>query len=98
MEATIAIIVSVLAVGVGLATLMITMIRGLRRDMGARMDGLDKRMDGLDKRMDGLDARMDGLDARVRTLESALARLTGLLEGLGLTGRARPEPDPGPAD
>ena len=91
MEATIAIIVSVLAVGVGLATLIITMIRGLRRD-------LDARIDGLGTRMDGLDARMDGLDARVRTLESALARLTGLLEGLGLTGRARPEPDAGPAD
>ena len=91
MEATIAIIVSVLAVGVGLATLIITMIRGLRRD-------LDARIDGLDARMDGLDARMDGLDTRVRTLESALARLTGLLEGLGLTGRARPEPDADPAD
>ena len=91
MEATIAIIVSVLAVGVGLAMLIITMIRSLRRD-------LDARIDGLDARMDGLDARMDGLDTRVRTLESALARLTGLLEGLGLTGRARPEPDAGPAD
>ncbi len=91
MDGTIAIIVSVLAVGVGLATLIITMIRGLRRD-------LDARIDGLDARMDGLDARMDGLDARVRTLESALARLTGLLEGLGLTGRARPEPEAGPAD
>ena len=84
MEATIAIIVSVLAVGVGLATLIITMIRGLRRDLDARIDGLAK--------------RMDGLEARVRTLESALARLTGLLEGLGLTGRARPEPDAGPAN
>ena len=83
MDGTVSIIVSVLAVGVGLATLIITMIRGLRRD--------------LDARIDGLDARMDGLDARVRTLESAVARLTGLLEGLGLTGRARPDPDPGPA-
>ena len=91
MDSTIAIIVSVVAVGVGLATLIITMIRGLRRDLGARIDGLDARMDGLD-------ARMDGLDTRVRTVESALARLTGLLEGLGLTGRARPEPDAGPAD
>ena len=91
MDSTIAIIVSVVAVGVGLATLIINMIRGLRRDLGARIDGLDARMDGLD-------ARMDGLDTRVRTLESALARLTGLLEGLGLTGRARPEPDAGPAD
>lgn len=84
MAGTISIIVSVLAVGVGLATLIVIMIRGLRRD--------------LDARIDGLGSRMDGLDARVRTLESALARLTGLLEGLGLTGRARPEPDPGPAD
>ena len=84
MESTIAIIVSVLAVGVGLATLIITMIRSLRRDIDARIDGLDR--------------RMDSLDARVRTLESAVARLTGLLEGLGLTGRARPDPDPGPAD
>ena len=91
MAGTISIIVSVLAVGVGLATLIVIMIRGLRRD-------LDARIDGLDSRMDGLDARMDGLDARVRTLESALPRLTGLLEGLGLAGRARPEPDPGPAD
>ena len=91
MDSTIAIIVSVVAVGVGLATLIINMIRGLRRDLGARIDGLDARMDGLD-------ARMDGLDTRVRTVESALARLTGLLEGLGLTGRARPEPDAGPAD
>lgn len=91
MEATIAIIISVLAVGVGLATLIITMIRSLRR-------GLDARIDGLGKRMDGLDARMDGLDTRVCTLESALARLTGLLEGLGLTGRAQPEPNAGPAD
>lgn len=90
MAGTIPIIVSVLAVGVGLATLIITMIRSLRRD-------LDARIDGLDARMDGLDARMDGLDARVRTLEAALARLTGLLEGLGLTGRARVEPGPGPA-
>lgn len=88
MGGPIAIIVSVLAFGVGLATLIITMIRGLRRDPGARIDGLGTRIDGLEM-------RIDGLDARVRTLESALARLTRLLEGLGLTGRARPEPDPG---
>ena len=76
MDGTVSIIVFVVAVGVGLATLIITMIRGLGRDLGARIDGLD--------------ARMDGLNARVRTLESAVARLAGLLEGLGLTGRARP--------
>ena len=90
MDGTVAIIVSVLAVGVGLASLIVTMIRNLRRDLGARIDGLETRIDGLE-------TRMDGLEARIRALESVLARLTGLLEGLGLTGRARPEPDPGPA-
>ena len=34
-----------------------------------------------------MDRRMDGLDARMRTLESAQSRLSGLLEGLGLTGQ-----------
>ena len=90
MDGTVAIIVSVVAVGVALASIDITMTRGLPRDMEARMDGLDTRMDGLA-------ARMDRLVARVRTLEAALARLTGRLEGLGPTGRARPDPDPGPA-
>ena len=77
MDGTISIIVSVLAVGVALASIVITMIRGLRCD---------------------LDARIDGLDARMRTLDSAQARLAGLLEGLGLTGRVRVEPDAVPAD
>ena len=34
-----------------------------------------------------MDRRMDGLDARMRTLESSQSRLSGLLEGLGLTGQ-----------
>ena len=38
-----------------------------------------------------LGRRIDGLDERMRTLEAAQARLSGLLEGLGLTGRARPD-------
>ena len=37
---------------------------------------------------------MDGLDARMRTLESAQNRLSGLLEGLGLTGQLAPERKP----
>ena len=77
MDGTISIIVSVVAVGVAVASVNITMIRGLRRD---------------------LDERIDGLDSRVRTLEAAVARLTGLLEGLGLTGRARVAPDADSAD
>ena len=34
-----------------------------------------------------MDRRMDGLDTRLRTLEAAQNRLSGLLEGLGLTGQ-----------
>ena len=45
------------------------------------------------------DARINGLDSRMRTVEASLARLSGLLEGLGLTGRATPPADnPGAAD
>ena len=34
-----------------------------------------------------MDTRIDGLDKRIRTLELSFAKLAGLLEGLGVTGR-----------
>ena len=64
---------TVIASVVGLGVALGTMIRGLRTD--------------LDQRIDGLDERIDRLEARMRTLESAQNRLSGLLEGLGLTGQ-----------
>ena len=64
---------TVIASVLGVGVALGTMIRGLRTDM--------------DRRIDGLDRRMDGLDARMRTLEAAQSRLSGLLEGLGLTGQ-----------
>ena len=64
---------TVIASVVGVGVALGTMIRGLRSDM--------------DRRIDGLDRRMDGLDTRMRTLEAAQNRLSGLLEGLGLTGQ-----------
>ena len=76
------VIASVLGVGVALGT----MIRGLRTDLNQRVDGLDRRIDGIERRIDGLEERIDRLDARMRTLESAQNRLSGLLEGLALTG------------
>ena len=77
------VIASVVGVGVALGT----MIRGLRRD-------LDRRIDGLERRIDGLDHRIDGLEARVRALEASLNRVVGLLEGLGLTGQLTAERKP----
>ena len=64
---------TVIASVVGLGVALGTMIRGLRTD--------------LDQRIDGLDERIDRLEARMRTFESAQNRLSGLLEGLGLTGQ-----------
>ena len=64
---TVSIIVSVIAVGAALGIGLGRMIHNLRRDV---------------------DARINGLDARLRTVEASLARVLGLLEGLGFTGRA----------
>ena len=77
------VIASVVEMGVALGT----MIRGLRTDLDQRIDGLDRRIDGIERRIDGLEERIDRLEARMRTLESAQNRLSGLLEGLGLTGQ-----------
>ena len=82
---TISIIASVIAVGAALGIGLGRMIHNLRRDFDARINGLD--------------ARINGLDSRMRTVEASLARLSGLLEGLGFTGRATPPADnPGGAD
>ena len=82
---TVSIIVSVIAVGAALGIGLGRMIHNLRRDVDARINGLD--------------ARINGLDARLRTVEASLARVLGLLEGLGFTGRATPPAEnPGSAD
>lgn len=69
-DGTIAIIVSVVAVGttlgVGLATLILTSSGRLA-------------------------ARLTAVDERLMAVEKETARLSGLLEGLGLTGRVRGE-------
>ena len=64
---------TVIASVLGVGVALGNMIRGLRADMDCRIDGLDR--------------RIDGLEARMRTLEAAQNRLSGLLEGLGLTGQ-----------
>ena len=62
-------IVTAMAAGWALlAALIVTLNRNLRRDIGERIDGLDKRMDNMGKRQNELAERM--------------AKLEGLLEGL----------------
>ena len=69
-------------------------IDGLRRELGARIDGLSGRFDGLNGRVDGLNGRVDGLGQQVDGLRremneylgdvrERLGRVEGLLEGLG---------------
>ena len=41
-----------------------------------------------------MDRRIDGLDTRMRALEASQNRLSGLLEGLGLTGQLALERKP----
>ena len=43
-------------------------------------------------RIDKLDDRIDKLDGRLSAVEEEQARVVGLLEGLGFTGRATPPP------
>ena len=76
-HSTIAIIVSVVAVGttvgIGLATLILTSSGRLA-------------------------ARLTAVDVRLTAVEKETARLSGLLEGLGLTGRIRGEQKASVAD
>ncbi len=73
MEA-ISVIIAVVTVGAAVGFGLAAMIRGVRKELGARIAGLDERLDGLDERM--------------RTLETTQARLYGLLEGLGFAQTA----------
>ena len=75
---TVSIIASVIAVGAALGIGLGRMIHNLRRDIDARINAID--------------ARINGIDARLRTVEATLARVLGLLEGPGFTGRAPPPP------
>ena len=87
-------LIAILAVGAAIAGLMLTGQRSLRRDLGARIDGIDakltKRIDGVEaaltKRIDDVEAALTKLLERVETgqteLRERMAHLEGLLEGL----------------
>ena len=71
--------ITIIAVGVGLAGLILNGQKNIREDMKS-----------LREDMKSLDARLEKLDARIGVLERQQAKLEGLLEGLreAISGRA----------
>ena len=93
--------ITIVAVGVGLAGLILngqknaredtkSLEARLREEMNARFDQMDARLDQMDTRLDQMDARFEKLEARMGTMERQQAKLEGLLEGLreAISGRA----------
>ena len=80
-------IIAILAVGVALAGVILTSIRGLRQDIRQDMARLESR---LDERINGLESRFDAIEKQFGELRERMAHLEGLLEGLreSITGRA----------
>lgn len=92
-------LIGILAVGVALASLMLTALRAVRTDLRreiARETGTvcNELRGEIHAARDELRADIRGLDERMRTQERGLARLEGLLEGLreAVLVRAAPWP------
>jgi TolA-binding protein len=93
--------ITIIAVGVGLAGLILngqknaredtkSLEARLREEMNARFDQMDARLDQMDTRLDQMEVRFERLEARMGTMERQQAKLEGLLEGLreAISGRA----------
>ena len=91
-------LISIIAVGVALAGLILTSLKGtearLREDMVKLESRLNGRISGLESRLDGrisvLESRFDAMEHQIGELRERMAHLEGLLEGLreAITGRA----------
>ena len=83
-------ILTILAVGIALAGLVLTALHRLEGRLAARIAAgesrleariaagesrLEARMDGIDTRLDGIDARLDRIEARVSGTETELSTL-----------------------
>ena len=75
--------IAIVAVGVALAGLILTSVRGLRQDMQAQIGGLRGEIAGLR-------GEIAEIRAEVAQLRERMAHLEGLLEGLreAISGRA----------
>ena len=84
-------LIGILSVGVALAALNLTGRLSQDRRMTALEAGLDRRMTALearlDRRMTALEGRMVELEGGLTDVDRRMARVEGLLEGLGLSGR-----------
>ena len=75
--------IAIVAVGVALAGVILTSVRGLRQDMQAQIGGLRGEIAGLR-------GEIAAIRAEVAQLRERMAHLEGLLEGLreAISGRA----------
>ena len=75
--------IAIVAVGVALAGVILTSVRGLRQDMQAQIGGLRGEIAGLR-------GEIAEVRAQIAQLRERMAHLEGLLEGLreAITGRA----------
>ena len=89
--------ITIIAVGVGLAGLILNGQKNIREQIdqrldliGQRLDLMDGRLDQMDVRFGQMDARFEKLEMRMGTMERQQAKLEGLLEGLreAISGRA----------
>ena len=70
--------IAIIAVGVGLGGLMLTLFQLTNR----RIDSLDRRIDSLDRRIDSLDRRIDTLQQQQSGFAERQSRLEGLMEAI----------------
>ena len=95
--------ITIIAVGVGLAGLILNGQKNIREQIDQRLDLIGQRLDLMDGRLDQMpfdarfdqvDARFEKLEMRMGTMERQQAKLEGLLEGLreAISGRAVDQP------
>ena len=72
-------LIAILGVGIALAVMMNTQIRGLRADLVQRFD---YKIDALDKRLDDQAVEMGAVRKDIHALGERMAHLEGLVEGL----------------
>ena len=68
-------ILTILAVGIALAGLMLTALHRLEGRIAVRLDGIDARMDRIE-------ARVSGTETELSALRERMGRIEGLLDGL----------------
>ena len=80
-------LISIIAVGVALAGLILTSLKGTEARLREEMVKLESRLNG---RISALESRFDALEHQMGELRERMAHLEGLLEGLreAITGRA----------